>query len=179
MRGALLGTILAGLSLPLVAQQPASGANRTGSLRVATFKGKDGAFTTDEIAGARTLSLYDDAGHFDCRRFSQDATYKRPEEEKTRIASAMKSARDFIWEHWQSKKRGYIRITFNSVDATSTSHIFIEPDARSVWQVTWRIVRHNDRVDDLPPIRIIEQKNVRGETVLVFKTADGDEQETL
>ena len=106
MRAAILGTILVGLTPSLVAQQPASGANRTRSLHVATFKAKDGAFTTDAIAGARTLSLYDDAGHFDCRRFTPDAIYKRREEEKTRIASAMKSARDFIWEHWQSKKRG-------------------------------------------------------------------------
>jgi hypothetical protein len=170
---------LARLTLPLVAQQPASDANRTRSLHVATFKAKDGAFTTDEIAGARKLSLYDDAGHFDCRRFTQEAIYKRREEEKARIASAMKSARDFIWEHWQSKKRGYIRITFNSVDATSTSHIFIEPDSSGVWQVTWRIVRHNNEVDDLPPIRIIERKNVGGEAVLVFNAADGEEQETL
>ena len=65
------------------------------------------------------------------------------------------------------------------MDATSTSHIFIEPAASSVWQVSWRIVRHNNEVDDLPPIRIIEQKNVGGEAVLVFKTADGQEQETL
>jgi hypothetical protein len=179
MRAALVWTLLLGLTLPLVAHQPASGANRTGSLHVATFKDKDGAFTTHEIAGARILSLYDNAGHFDCRRFTKEAIYKRPEEEKTRIAAATEHARDFIWQHWQAKKRGYIRITFNSVDATSTSHIFIEPDASGVWQLTWRIVRHNDRVNDVPPIRIIEQKNERGDTLLVFKTANGEEQETL
>lgn len=60
------------------------------------------------------------------------------------VAATTKNARDFIWRHWQAKKRGYIRITFNSVDATSASHIFIEPDARGVSQGTWKIVRHND-----------------------------------
>ncbi len=91
----------------------------------------------------------------------------------------MGNARAFIWEHWQSKKRGYIRITFNSVDATSTSHIFIEPDSYGVWRVTWRIVRRNNEVDDLPPIRIIVRKTVGAEYVLVFNAADGKEQETL
>jgi hypothetical protein len=171
--------MLALLTFLVVAQQPVSDANRTKLLHVATFQAKDGGFTTNAIAETRNLSLYDDAGHFDCRRFTGEATYKRPKEEKARIASAMGTARAFIWEHWQSKKRGYIRITFNSVDATSTSHIFIEPDSSSVWQVTWRIVRHNNEVYDLPSIRIIERKNVGGEAVLVFNAADGEEQETL
>jgi hypothetical protein len=166
------------LSLLVVAQQPVSDVNRTRSLHVATFQATDGGFTTKAIAGTRNLPLYDDAGHFDCRKFTREAIYKRPKDE-TRIAAAMGNARTFIWEHWQSKKRGYIRITFNSVDATSTSHIFIEPDSSGVWQVTWRIVRHNNEVDDLPPIRIIDRKNVDGEAVLVFRAADGEEQETL
>ena len=171
--------MLAFITLLVVAQEPVSAANHTRSLHVPTFQAKDGGFTTQAIAGTRNLSLYDDAGHFDCRRFTRGAIYKNPEEEKARIASSMEDARAFIWEHWQSKKRGYIRITFNSVDATSTSHILIEPDTSSVWQVTWRIVRHNNQVDDLPPIRTIERKKVGGETVLVFNAADGNEQETL
>jgi len=179
VRAAILGPMLVSLTLLVVAQQPVSDVNRTGSLHVATFQAEDGGFTTNAIAGTRNLPLYDDAGHFDCREFTREAIYKRPKEEKARIASAMGNARAFIWEHWQSKKRGYIRITFNSVDATSTSHIFIEPDSSGVWQVTWRIVRHSNEVDDLPPIRIVDRKNVDGEAVLVFHAADGEEEETL
>jgi hypothetical protein len=178
VRTAISGAMLAFITLLAVAQEPVA-ANHTRSLHVPTFQAKDGSFTTQAVAGTRNLSLYDDAGHFDCRRFTREAIYKKPEEEKARIASSMEDARAFIWEHWKSKKRGYIQITFNSVDATSTSHIFIEPYTSSVWQVTWRIVRHNNHVDDLPPIRIIERKRVGEETVLVFNAADGNEQETL
>ena len=35
-------------------------------------------------------------------------------------------ARTFIWEHWRDRKRGYLILTLSSVDATGTSHIFVE-----------------------------------------------------
>ena len=178
MRTTVLGMILAAVSISAVAQQTAPDVDRTRSLQVATFKARDGGLTANEITGVRNMSLYDDAGHVDCRRITQEALHK-PKEEKARIASALRNARAFIWEHWQSKKRGYIRITFNSVDATSTSHIFIEPDSKGIWQVTWRIVRHNNEVNDLPPLRTVERKNVDGEPILMFNTADGAEKEKL
>jgi len=59
-------------------------------------------------------------------------------------------AREFIWDHWQDRKRGYLRLTLSSVDATSTSHIFVEKDDAGRWRVYWRIVRHHSEVDDLP-----------------------------
>jgi hypothetical protein len=92
------------------------------------------------------MSEYEDGGHSDYRWVTLLAL-KKPNEEKARIASAMNGARTFIWEHWQSKKRDYVRLTVNSVDATSTSHSFVEPDSNGVWQVTWRIVRHNNEID--------------------------------
>ena|SRR5947199_119058 len=148
------------------------------SLQVATFTAKDGGLTSETITGTRNMSLYEDGTHFDCRRFTQ-AALKKPNEENARIASATKRARAFIWEHWQSKKRGYIRITFNSVDATSTSHIFIEPDSSGLWQVRWRIVRHNNEVDDVPTIRIVEWKDVGGQAILIFSAADRKQLERL
>jgi hypothetical protein len=59
-------------------------------------------------------------------------------------------ARSFLWEHWRDRKRGYLILTVRSVDATSTSHVFIEEDEIGRWRAYWRIVRHHSEVDDLP-----------------------------
>src|SRR5690348_14991266 len=98
-------------ALVAVGQQPRSKPQNLGrQFHVPTFWAKSGGYSTEEIAQKRNLSLYDDAGHIDCRRFTQAWLHGR-EKEEARIASEMNSARSFIWEHWQSKKRGYIRIT--------------------------------------------------------------------
>jgi hypothetical protein len=68
----------------------------------------------------------------------------------TQSAPTTVRARSFLWEHWRDKKPGYLTITGSSVDATSTSHIFIEEDDRGRWRVAWRIVRHTGHIDDLP-----------------------------
>lgn len=60
------------------------------------------------------------------------------------------TARTFLWEHWRDQKQGYLILTASSVDAMSTSHVFVEHDDSGRWRVSWRIVRHNDRIDDLP-----------------------------
>jgi hypothetical protein len=59
-------------------------------------------------------------------------------------------ARMFLWQHWHDRKQGYLILTLSSVDATSTSHIFVEPDKTGRWRVSWRIVRHMGQVNDLP-----------------------------
>jgi hypothetical protein len=59
-------------------------------------------------------------------------------------------ARTFIWEHWRDKKRGYLILTTSSVDATASSHVFIERDETGRWRVYWRIVRPRSRIDDAP-----------------------------
>jgi hypothetical protein len=86
---------------------------------------------------------------------------------ETRIVSSLNGARDFIWKHWQEKKPGYFRISLNGVDATSTSHIFIEPDAKGDWQITWRIVRNHALVkggfvNDVPVIRKLRKSTISG-----------------
>src|SRR5204862_3276080 len=59
-------------------------------------------------------------------------------------------ARTFLWRHWQDRQRAYLLLTLSSVDATSTSHVFVEPDEVGDWRVYWRAVRHNSEVDDSP-----------------------------
>jgi hypothetical protein len=123
---------------------------------------ENGELTSASIKGPRQIQQYANGGHFDCGRFPV------PE-----------AARDFIWTHWQAKTRGYIRLTFHSVDAVSTSHIFIEPDSGGVWRIVRRIVRHTNEIDDLPTIRRVERMTINERTRLVFIAADGEEEETL
>jgi hypothetical protein len=144
---------------------------------------QDGEVTAAIIAKGRDVRSYDQGGRFDCRRWSPTALTNGRENEQ-RIASALETARNFIWEHWQNKKRGYVRLTEDSVDCVSTSHIFIEPDANGKWQIAWRIARSHamgpNNISDLPTIRRVEQKINNGKaTSLIFKDADGENWQRL
>lgn len=140
----------------------------------------DGELTTPTITESRDISLYDKAGHFDCRvYFERD--FRRAEKAQSR-------ARNFVWQHWQEKRRAYLSITYNSVDAVSTSHIFIEPDEQGTWHVAWRIVRHYGEIDDMPDIRSVERRRANkeddmieksGTIIISFKDSDGDEVQKL
>lgn len=147
------------------------------TINTKTAEKQDGEVTAAIIAKERDSKLYDQGGHIDCRRWTPDAI-KNGEENERRIASALETARHFIWEHWQNKKHGYIRVTSNTVDNTATSHIFIEADADGKWQVVWRIARvhamSGSSVSDLPTIRRVERKIKNGKiNSLIFKGADG------
>jgi hypothetical protein len=147
-----------------------------------------GALTTSGIALKRDLTIYDYGGHIDCRvgmvRYS-DETAKDVSKERCQLSKL----RDFVWEHWQTKKRAYIRISFDTVDAVSTSHLFIEPDRDGQWQVAWRIARHTNEITDIPEIRDIRQRlSTRediecrcapGTTLLSFIDWEGDEIQSL
>lgn len=131
--------------------------------------------TTKDIAQNRDLSLYADGGYFDCRAWTS--------EEYPRGVCDEDKARDFLWSKWNHKQRGYVRITYNSVDAHSTSHIFVEPDENGVWGVAWRIARWhaipalNNKVDDingLAAVERVEGKPSKGRWAIVFKNKDGE-----
>jgi len=125
--------------------------------------------TTDDIAQARNLSTYDDGGFFDCSDY-----WNKPSRDYRQISAIRK----FIWQHWQQKKRGYIRATFNSRDAWSTSHIFIEPGPGGHWHVAWRIARHNNEITDCPDITAVaweprrQNDEHKGSKLLVFRHED-------
>lgn len=65
-------------------------------------------------------------------------------------------SRTFLWQHWHDHKPAYLILTLSSVDATSTSHIFVEQDGTGRWRVSWRIVRHTGEVNDLSTYYAIE-----------------------
>jgi hypothetical protein len=152
------------------------------TIQTEILKGDDEELTASIITDQRDLKLYDQAGHFNCRRWTTAAINKKGNYDE--VDQRLAKARDFVWEHWQNKKRGYLRITFDSVDAVSTSHIFIEPDSQGAWQIVWRIARWHaimrDSLDDMPVLRQVEKsKNKNGQAILIFKDADGEDWNSL
>jgi len=118
---------------------------------------KNDELITKNLLQNRDLSLYLQGGHFGWKE-------NQSKNEKT--------VRDFIWQCWNEKKRGYIRITYNSLEGMiSTSHIFIEPKENENWRVIWRIVRSENVIDDVPEINTVERvenKPKKGEWALIF-----------
>jgi hypothetical protein len=115
--------------------------------------------TTSDIAQGRDLSQYVDGGSFD----SGFNDRRNPSK-----------VRQFIWNCWHHRHRGYMRDSGHSVDASGTSHIFVEPAADGRWHVAWRIVRSDSTVSDMPDIvSVTWQPRKRGdrpgERVLVFR----------
>ncbi len=82
---------------------------------------------------------------------------------------ARKKARDFIWGHWQEKRRGYIIIQFTYDDGRSDAHLFIEPDESGNWHVVWRRkslpVGYLGEIEQFPDIRSIEQSRAGNDDI--------------
>jgi hypothetical protein len=138
--------------------------------------------TTADIAQNRDLKLYEDGGHLDCRHWREDRVQPRSDCER--------KVRNFVWNHWKSHRRGYIRLTANSVDSTSTMHVFVEPGAAGEWVIVIRDVNSwygspdsQRKIYDYPPAtaaHFVKEKSKRGtETKLLLKTKDGYEVSTL
>lgn len=139
-----------------------------------------GELTVEDVAQKRDMTLYNNGGYFDCRDWVS--------KDEPRGVCDEKKVRDFIWQHWTEKKRGYVRLTYDSVDAKSTSHIFIEPDEKGEWSVTWRIVRFhampqlNNQITDVAKIVTVERvenKQKKALWALVFKNRSGSIMEKM
>ena len=99
------------------------------------------ALTVDDVAQGRDLSRYERLELADPKPRTVADRHRDP---------ILAQARTFLWQHWQDRKRGYLLLTLSSVDATSSSHVFIEPDESGRWRVYWRAVRSHGEVDDAP-----------------------------
>lgn len=84
------------------------------------------------------------------------SAYERLDLKDLDSPSTLAQARTYLWEHWRDKKAVYLTFTGSSVDATSTSHIFVEADQSGRWRVAWRIVRDTGVIDDLPTYYAVE-----------------------
>ena len=127
--------------------------------------------TVAAIEQGRNLQLYDQGGHCYCSKFV------RPEEE-IKVEAELAKARQFIWEHWHNKKRGYIRLTFTGKDNATTEHFFIEPDPGKKWVINRRTVTLHalmpGRLMDLEKIfRVRRQLEKNQPQTLVFENSEG------
>ena len=102
--------------------------------------GESGEVTFGDVVQGRNLDRYERLGPLEGPSWPDDSH------------KAVRQARAFVWEHWRARKCGYLIITFSSVDERSTSHVFVEPDGRGEFRVSWRIVRLSESVDDGPPL---------------------------
>ena len=56
--------------------------------------------------------------------------------EKEAISSIEPKIRQFLWEHWQEKKKGHLDVTFYSKEGEPTRHsLFIAPNNNNRWLV--------------------------------------------
>lgn len=128
--------------------------------------------TTKNISQGRNLKQYEQGGNFDCREWSS--------RDKLSFECNLNRVRDFIWQNWMNKTKGYIRVSSDSRDSSNTSHIFIEPNKKGKWSITWRIVS-NEITDVLGIISVerVENKPSKGEWALVFKNKSSKIEKTM
>lgn len=87
-----------------------------------------GEMSIEGIFQDRDITVYRQGGYFDCRNSgSRDCGGQR--------------IRDFVWECWTKRQRGYIRSGWSGIDVGGTTHIFIEPNEIAGWTVTLRVVK--------------------------------------
>lgn len=96
--------------------------------------------TIKDVAQGRDLTAYE-------RLTLNDPAMFVIQRDQSRVLA---SARTFLFEHWREHKSAYLVFTGRSVDAVSTSHIFIEKDGAGRWRISWRIVRHTGELDEIP-----------------------------
>jgi hypothetical protein len=140
------------------------------------FSGNDNEWTTKDITQSRDITQYEQGGHFWCSL--------RPNGNEEDRFNGEKKVRDFIWQHWTKKKRGYIKISCGGVDTSSTTHYFIEPSENGVWNVARRhiFIDSEDKrtiFDDFVTVGHSEAESEKDNWRLILKTKDGKTFETI
>jgi hypothetical protein len=138
------------------------------------FQDKDRAWTTKDITQNRDLTQYEQGGLFWGRtRFG--GTFGN---EKDKLEGE-KKVRDFIWQHWIEKKRGYIKFNFANTDTSSTTHYFIEPNEKGDWIIVRKTIfqlsdgKFEQNEDALNSVERLENK-ANGDWFLVSKSSNGE-----
>jgi hypothetical protein len=123
--------------------------------------------------GARDLAGYDTLGPLRQRPLDPDD-------------AALSQVRDFVWQHWTQRRRGYAVVTrYSREGEASLFHFYVEPDAGGIWQVVidgehertnravgkdlkrWRETSH------CVARRVERLRNYEGEYYFHFADADG------
>lgn len=83
-------------------------------------------------AKMRDLSRYDKAGPYTIE-LNLDAQAR---------ANIEAEVREFLWNHWQQRRLGYVSVTrYSKEGEPSASSYFVEPDGKSVWLIAVKIDR--------------------------------------
>lgn len=136
------------------------------------FQGTDNEWTTRDITQGRDMTQYELGSHFWCRT--------RPYGNEQDRLNGEKEVRDFIWQNWTEKKRGYIKFTCGGTDTSSTIHFFIEPNEKGEWTVARRRIFQNSenektiKDDVLVSIERIEPENTDTEWTLISRNKTGE-----
>ena len=91
---------------------------------------------------SRDLTRYDIGGYVD------SCNYLGKEEEECQAKRDL--ARDFIYQHWRQKTRGYISVGYPCVDCGPTDNFFIEPDKNGQWRIVIRFEESRYGIEQLP-----------------------------
>ena len=138
--------------------------------RSESFFDEDGALTVKDITQNREMQQYAQGGNCWCRSRFTGTFGNDPDR-----LEGEKKVRDFIWQHWVEKKRGYIKLSCAGTDVSNTTHYFIEPNEKGEWNIIGRYIfrasddkiTRDDSVYNL--IERVENKE-KGYCVLVLKS---------
>lgn len=138
------------------------------------FHDNERAWTTKNITQNRNMTEYDQGGLFwSSTRYGE--TFGNL---KDRLEGE-KKVRDFIWQHWLEKKRGYIKFNHARTDTSTTTHYFIEPDEKGEWIVVRKKIfqqsdgKFEQREDFLSSLERVGNKE-NGDWFLISKSGNGE-----
>lgn len=102
-------------------------------------------------------------GHYTCR------AYRAPRNcEKEKFD-------ELIWKFWTEKIKGYATITYYGIDASTTRHVFVEPNKKNQWQLIQRNISRsaispNIHIENKPTAFSVERiESKSNEWTLLFK----------
>lgn len=90
----------------------------------------------------------------------------------------IKEMRDFIWDHWNDKKPGYLKRHLPGEKLSATEYIFIEPNQNGEWVVIWKnffdhsIPEYSSFVERIGTVSLHKSNN--GEQILIYKSESGN-----
>lgn len=130
------------------------------------------------------------ADFFNCKHHSLYGLKRKIQQ----CENELDKGRDFIWNHWKSKKRGYIVYVVAGYHGETNFHIFIEPDKNGTWHIVQRWIRDTPYMKLNADIEVatsdaifIKRKRAiteddierKGKFYLSFLDKDGKEVDTL
>lgn len=81
----------------------------------------------------RDMSLYDNFG-------PQGRSFEELNKDRLACRRSSAKARQFVWDHWTRRKRGYVAVAKASDGKTWKVHLFVEPAEEGKWRVVERTI---------------------------------------